>query len=407
MMGEERPEGKEAGRLSRLGKTRKRRRRKRAIAAVSVLAVVAFLLAGALLDIPHVDFLRSLLEKIRGGSGGGGVQVRHDFLRLPRSGRVIEGDADVLVALRSGEEISALLLFTLNPAEGRKEVLLLPERVHTYNSEGAEVPLSRALSEREGRDLLRATAERISGSSVEYLVVYELEGLLRLLDSLSLPPVRSERDLEVIDPRGGAQRISSGQAVRDSDRVLFYLLAGDADDPLVAREERSRAYLGGLLYALEGLGRERLEELLAAHPPEGFHPDPAEELPAYLASMVEAACDPVYGELAVRSTPRVEVLNGCGTPQLGGRVAEALRRKGIRVSGSAGNAKVTVDGVEYNDFSHDKSLIRYGKEERRCSAYAQYLGVLLDVTEVVFDPSAGGEVVLVAGRDAAAGKFGP
>ncbi len=397
----------ESGRLARLRRDQGRRRRRRALVALAALALVALLVVGSLLEIPYLDIVRSLAGRLLGEPGKVTSQARYDFLRYPRAGGEIEGDVDVLFALRHGDEVLAILLFTCNPQESRKEFLLLPEGIHAYDAEGAELPLRRTLSGKEGRDLLRAAAGSMSGATVEYLVVYDLEGCLAIMDSLVLPPVRLGEDLEVVDPRDGRRRISAGQAVRDSDRVLSYLLAGDAADPLAAREERLRSFLGGLLSSLESVGREALEELFATHPPALFYPDPAGgELPAYLASMVEAACDPSAGEPAVRATPPVEVLNGCGVPQLGAKVAEALARRGIRVSGSAGNAKVTVDGMEFNDFTHEKSLIRYGREERHFSAYAQYLGVLLNVTEVVYDPGVGSRVVLVAGRDAAAGKFG-
>lgn len=405
MMTEERPRGEGRSRLNKLRKARVRRKRKRLALLAGVSVLVSFVILGYFLDIPFLNFVRALERRLWDRVGDEGPSASYEFLRYPRSGAPLEGDADALFALKNGEEVVALLLFTFNPSESKKELLLLPDGIHIYNAQGAEVSLRRVLSEAEGRDLLRAAAEGLSGAVVEYMVVYELKELVSLMDRISLPPVRPMGDVELVDLGGGRQWVSADQALRDSDRILSYLLAGDEQDALGGREARLRSYLNELLPHLEALDEATLEAAFAQHPPYLFQPDPAEALPVYLTSMVKAAADPGVGEMALRAIPRVEVLNGCGVPQLGARVAEALVSKGIRVSESTGNAKVVVDGVEYNDFTHEKSLIRYGREERRVSAYARYLGVLLSVTEVVFDPSVGEEVVLVAGRDAASGKF--
>ncbi len=404
-MAEERPIGEAKNRVSRLKRARIRKRRRRVAVLAALLAAVSLLSVGYLLEVPPLNMLRELEARVKGGKDDKDTHLRYAFLRLPRSGGQIEGDADALFALKNGDEVLALLLFTYDPSEGRKELLLLPEGIHAHNAQGIEVPLRKALVESEGRDLLRAAAESLSGASIEYLVVYDLEELVALVDRITMPPTRAKANMELVDPRGGRHMVSAGQVLRDSDRIISYLLAGDEPDPLGGREGRLRGYLDELLSHLKGLDEDLLRSAFDEHPPSLFHPDPAEELPVYLTSMAKAAADPGAGEVALRATPRVEVLNGCGVPQLGARVAEMLMRKGIRVSGSTGNAKVVVEGVEYNDFTHEKSLIRYGREERRFSSYAQYLGVLLNVTEVVYDPSVGDGVVLVAGRDAASGNF--
>jgi hypothetical protein len=104
---------------------------------------------------------------------------------------------------------------------------------------------------------------------------------------------------------------------------------------------------------------------------------------------------------AVKAVPAVEVLNGCGVPDLGKRVGDRLNSLGVPVAGTGSNAKVTVDGEEINDFTHEASTIVYRSVDPRVEAFARYLGVLLSVTDVVSEPGPGPEIILIAGRDLA------
>jgi hypothetical protein len=138
---------------------------------------------------------------------------------------------------------------------------------------------------------------------------------------------------------------------------------------------------------------------------EGYLLDPSTGTPEgdrrYLASMLQSFVSLQESELVIRSVPSVEVLNGCGVPDLGSRVGDRLASLGVPVAGTGGNAKVTVDGEEVNDFSHEVSTIIYRSEDPRVKAFAAYLGVLLSIEDVVSEPGPGSEIILIAGRDLA------
>jgi hypothetical protein len=138
---------------------------------------------------------------------------------------------------------------------------------------------------------------------------------------------------------------------------------------------------------------------------EDYTLDPAggsvDEDRSYLASMLKSFSDLEKGELAVRAVPAVEVLNGCGVPDLGKKVGEQLNSLGVPVAGTAGNAKVVVEGEEVNDFTHEVSTIVYRSEDARVEAFARYLGILLSIEDVKFEPGPETEIVIIAGRDLA------
>jgi hypothetical protein len=117
--------------------------------------------------------------------------------------------------------------------------------------------------------------------------------------------------------------------------------------------------------------------------------------------MIRAIGELPEGKLAVKAVPKVEVVNGCGLPDLGKKVGEKLLSFGVVVSGSTGNAKINVNGEEVNDFSHQTSSLIYRSEDRRVLAYARYLGVLMSIGDVSRVSAPGPEILLIAGRDMA------
>ena len=82
-------------------------------------------------------------------------------------------------------------------------------------------------------------------------------------------------------------------------------------------------------------------------------------------------------------------------------MGEQLNSLGVPVAGTAGNAKVVVEGEEVNDFTHEVSTIVYRSEDARVEAFARYLGILLSIEDVRFEPGPEAEIVIIAGRDLA------
>jgi hypothetical protein len=122
---------------------------------------------------------------------------------------------------------------------------------------------------------------------------------------------------------------------------------------------------------------------------------------SYLVSMLQAAVTAAGREIPCRGIPRVDVLNGCGVPDLGRKVGERLADMGVPLGETGKNAKVVVNGEEVNDFSHQESLIICRSADPRALAFARYLGVQLSVKEVREEVGPGAEVVVIAGRDMA------
>jgi len=198
--------------------------------------------------------------------------------------------------------------------------------------------------------------------------------------------------------------IDARQEVGDADRIISYLLAGNAEDINVARVKRAGEYLPGAFAVIRGVDISQLQEGLDhLEGDDLIDPSPGsrEDELRYLASMIQAFADIEEGKIVYRGVPRVEVLNGCGVPDLGKKVGDELTAKGVAVAGTGGNAKTTVDGEEVNDFSHERSSIIYRSQDKRVVAYAEYLAVLLAINEVNYEPGPGSEVVLIAGRDRA------
>lgn len=399
--------------LSRLAKSKKKKeRRRRKILLWTAVIVLACLAAGAFLNIPYINAARRagdwLGERLF-GSPSGETSPPYAFLVDPGGGRELAGKVDFLFILYRDDSpqrtLLGLSLFTYDTEEGRGEFYLLPEELSVFDVEGREIPLREALAGEGGYDLVRSTAENLAGDELDYTVMLGFKQAVTLLQGLGFPPVEVAEDTVLVNPLNGETNyLFAGHRISDADRLLFFLMATDEGGDFSLRRERLGDYLPGAMQAVAAKGGAAVVEALSALPLEEIVRPSAGDREAAaegLASLVQALADLGEGSLAFRNLPRVEVLNGCGVPDLGRKVADELASKGVRVSDSTGNAKVVVNGEEVNDFSHQTSLILYRSSDEKVAAFADYLSVLLSVGEVKYEPGPGSEVVLVAGRDLA------
>ncbi|MEW6552897.1 MAG: LytR C-terminal domain-containing protein [Actinomycetota bacterium] len=409
----------EKEKLSRLNKRhQKEARKKRRVLLVVVLLALCVLAVGAILDIPYINVAREAGSWIgdRFASPDDGEEDAPEYLFFtdPQSAGEFEGEVSVLLGVYTGtgaqaeRELIYLMLYTYDRDTGGGEAYLVPESSVAYNASGQQVDLARTLREEGGEDLLRSTVSNIAGTEVDYLLLVEFWEAVRLLQGLGPPAaVLAENTVFVNPVNGETNFLVAGQEVKDADRLLFYLMATDRSDTWAAfdaRGERAGTYLPEFFYALQPYGLEELGGMLSSLG-DGYLLDPGTGSATgdsdYIASMLQAFAGLDGGALAIKAVPAVEVLNGCGVPDLGKKVGDRLNSLGVPVAGTGGNAKVTVDGEEINDFTHEVSTIIYRSVDPRAEAFARYLGVLLTVTDVVSEPGPGPEIILIAGRDLA------
>lgn len=410
----------EKEKLSRLNKRhQKEARKKRRVLLVVILLVLGVLAVGAVLDIPYINVAREAGSWIgdRFASSDGDEEPAPDYLYFthPQSSSELEGEVAVLAGIYTGagqdataREIIYLALLIYDRETGSGETYLIPESSVAYNAAGQQVDLARTLQEQGGEDLLRSTVGNLAGTEVDYLLLVEFWEAVRLLQGLYPPSAVLQENTVFINPVNGETNfLIAGQEIGDADRLLFYLMATDRTDTWVAfdvRHERAGEYLPEFFSSLSPQGLEGLGEMLSSLG-EDYLLDPGTGSALgdsrYIASMLQSYAELGEGELAVKAVPAVEVLNGCGVPDLGKKVGDRLNSLGVPVAGTGGNAKITVDGEEINDFSHEVSTIVIRSVDPRVEAFARYLGVLLSVEDVVSEPGPGEEIILIAGRDLA------
>jgi hypothetical protein len=406
--------------LSRVSKRhRKEARKKRRVVLIIVLLVGAVLAVGAAFNIPYINVAREagswLGEKFSGSDTGEVAKEDYLFFTNPETGRESVGQVSVLAGIYRTEEggegkrvILGLALLTYDTNEGSGEVYLIPESSVAYNAAGEQTQLRYALQEEGGLDLIRSTVGNLAGDEVDYVAFFDYWQALKLIQGLDFPPTELVEETVLVNPINGETNfLAAGQEISDADRLLFYLLATDELDIWEAfskRLERVRVYLPELLYGIDQESTEQLESMLSSLA-DGYLLEPGtgsvDGDRRYLASMLQAYAGLEEAELAIRAVPPVEVLNGCGVPDLGKRVGDKLASLGVPVAGTAGNAKVIVDGEEVNDFTHEASTIIYRSEDTRVEAFARYLSVLMSIEDVSLEPGPGAEIVIIAGKDQA------
>jgi hypothetical protein len=400
--------------ISRVSRSQqKQARKKRRVILVLVLLLVVVLGAGAAFNLPYINIARRgvgwVADKISGSSRKQDNSPQYVFLTQPQTGKALSGTVSTLLGVYKGggneKVILGMAVLSYDTDSRQGEYYILSEGATAYDASGQKIELSRALQNEGGLDLLRATVANITGLNIDYVALLGFDGAAQVLQEMKAPPVSVTKDLAITNPvNGDVSHMSEGQEAGDSDRILSYLLAYDSNERREDRLERAKDYLPQLLSLVRGENFSQLESQVAVVVGE-LSLNPANKTPAedqeYLASMIQAFAELDQASLAIKVVPRVEVLNGCGIPELGKKVGDQLVSLGVLVAGTGGNAKVIVDGQELNDFSHDKSSILYRKDDPRIKAYAQYLGVLFGIDDVRFDSSPGPDLVLIAGRDKA------
>ncbi|MDD3717204.1 MAG: LytR C-terminal domain-containing protein [Actinomycetota bacterium] len=412
--------GTEKEKLSRLNKRRRKeaRKKRRAIVA-ALLLIVGVLAVGSILDIPYINIARRagawIGERFSSGGEGEKSVPHYPYFTSPQGSGELEGEVAVLACVYAGErngqpsrDVLGIVLLTYDRENGGGEVYLIPEASVAYNAEGGQTDLMHTLREEGGEDLLRSTVSNLAGIDVDYMLFLEFWGAVKLLQGLRPPQAFLAEQTVLVNPLNGeTDFLVPGVEIGDADRLILYLLASDELETWAAfsaRLERTRAYLPELFSAPSGEEPGGLEEVLSGL--EGsYHLEPgagsAREDARYLASMLRSFSELDEGGLSVKAVPAVEVLNGCGVPDLGKKVGERLGSLGVPVAGTGGNAKITVDGEEINDFTHETSTIIARSQDSRVEAFARYLGVLLSVVDIVVEPGPGAEIILIAGRDMA------
>ncbi len=404
-------EKKDKEKLSRVSRSQqKQAKKKRRLILLIILLVVVVLGAGAAFNLPYINVARRggkwLADKISASSENQDKKSQYLFLTQPQSGKILTGMVSSLIAvyMGNGQDRTILGMALLSYDTDLKEglIYILSEGATAYNASGQKVELSQALKNEGGLDLLRNTAGNICGLNIDYVVLLGFDGAVQLVHELALPPLLLSDNTVVDNPTNGDQsHLSGGEEIEDADRIVSYLLSFDSNSKREARLERAKAYLPDALHGLQGKTLDQLAERLSGLGAE-LSLNPAAKTSGedqkYFASMIEALS---AAHLTIKAVPRVEVLNGCGIPDLGRKVGDQLTSLGVLVGGTGGNAKITVDGQEYNDFSHEKSSIIYRRDDPQVKAYAQYLGVLVSIDDVTYDSSPGPDLVIIVGKDKA------
>ena len=412
------PEDKEP--LSRVSRRQKKEsKKKRRVFLIIVLAVGVILAVGAAFNIPYINIAREagswLGERFSGSDSEAEPTPDYLYFTNPETGGDIAGEVSTLLGIYKVEEgegeqrtILYFALLAYDSVNGVGEIYLLPESSVAYNADGVQTSLGAALREEGGEDLLRSTVSNLTGSEVDYLLFVEFWEAVKLIQGLGLPPVTLAEKTVLVNPLNGeTDFLVAGQQIADADRLLLYLMATDhlqVWEAFSMREQRALEYLPQALGELRPETEDALARMLSSLG-EDYTLEPGTGSAGgdldYLASILQSFSELEGGELVIRAVPAVEVLNGCGVPDLGKRVGERLDSLGVPVAGTGGNAKVIVEGEEVNDFTHEVSTIIYRNEDERVEAFADYLGVILSIEDVKFEPGAGPEVVIIAGRDLA------
>lgn len=412
------PEDKEP--LSRVSRHQKKSsKRKRRIFLIIVLVLGAVLAVGAAFDIPYINVAREagswLGERFSGSDTEAESAPDYLYFTNPETGRNMGGEISTLMGLYRVEEgegeqriILDLALLTYDTDKGVGEIYMIPETSAAYNVAGEKTDLARALQEEGGENLLRSTVGNLAGSEVDYLFLVEFWEAVGLVQGLGLPPVTLAEQTVLVHPLNSETNfLVAGQEMGDPDRLIMYLMATDylqMWEAFSMRLERAQEYLPEAFGRLRPVAEDDMEEMLSSLE-EDYTLDPGSGSVdgdrSYLASIIKSFSELEDSELAIRAVPAVEVLNGCGVPDLGKKVGERLDSLGVPVAGTAGNAKVIVEGEEVNDFTHEVSTIIYRSEDGRVEAFARYLGVLLSIEDVRFEPGPEAEIIIIAGRDLA------
>lgn len=329
------------------------------------------------------------------------------FLTNPLTGQEFQGDGiNTLVAVVDDKDVIHALIYIGWSREGTIKFYWIPENLVGKTQNGNDLRLSQALAEHSNRPgELRYMIESLTGEPVQYVAVVPLKKLLLLAGDMDLPPVKVVSDTEVYNPFTLVrEKLSAGQELKDMDRVLAYLLDEGDPNEYAERKRRGILYLQEVLGSLSSWPRDDISTALLKEPG-AFTLSPSasaeEERAAYLASLVSAWSESIKSAGEYLSIPEITILNGCGVVGAGNNLKVQLEARGFQVAEASGNAKVVIDGQEYNDFSHQASMIYYTSQDPLAQAQAAYIAVLFSIPKVEHKEGGKG-ITIIVGKDLAA-----
>jgi anionic cell wall polymer biosynthesis LytR-Cps2A-Psr (LCP) family protein len=329
------------------------------------------------------------------------------FLTNPLTGQDFQGDGiNTLVAMVDDNNVIHALFYVGWNKDGTIKFYWIPENLVGKTQNGNDMRLSQALAEHPDRPSeLRYMIESLTGEPVQYVAVIPLRKFLLLAGDLDLPSVKVSSDTEVFNPFTSVrEKLLAGQELKDMDRVLAYLLDEVAANGHSERERRGIPYLQEVLENLSSWTQADLSAALLEEPG-AFTLSPSasgeEERAAYLASLISAWSENLKAGGIYLSIPEISILNGCGVVGAGNALKGQLEARGFQVAEAGGNAKVVIDGQEYNDFSHQTSVIYYNSQDPLAQAQASYIAVLFSIPKVEFKEGGTG-ITIIVGKDLAA-----
>lgn len=351
------------------------------------------------------DRISSIWENDDAGRDSGDL-----FLTNPLTGQEFQDDdINTLVTLVDDKNVIHALLYIGWNRDGTIKFFWIPENIVGKTQNGNDIRFSQALVEHPDRPgELRYMIESLTGEPVQYVAVVPLKKLLLLAGNLDLPMVKVAGDTEVFNPFTSVrEKLSAGQELKDMDRVFAYLLDEGDPNEYVERERRGIPYLQEVLGNLSSWPRADLSTTLLEEPG-AFTLSPSasgeEERAAYLASLVSAWSESIKSGGAYISMPEITILNGCGVVGAGNNLKGLLEARGFQVAEASGNAKVVVDGQEYNDFSHQTSVIYYASQDPLTQAQAAYIALLFSIPKVEYKEGGKG-ITIIVGKDLAASEI--
>jgi hypothetical protein len=348
------------------------------------------------------DKVSSLWENDNAGQSNSDL-----FLTNPLTGQDFQGGGiNTLVAVVDEKNtINAIFYIGWN-RDGTIKFYWIPENLVGKTQDGNDMRLSQTLAEHPERPgELRYMIESLTGEPVQYVAVIPLKKLLLLAGDLEFPPLKVAVDTEVFNPFTSVrEKLLAGQELKDMDRVLAYLLDEGIPNGYNEREKRGIPYLQEVLGNLSTWTQADLSAALLEEPG-AFTLSPSasgeEERAAYLASLILAWSENTKAGGMYLSIPEISILNGCGVVGAGNVLKGQLEARGFQVAEEGGNAKVIMDGQEYNDFSHQTSVIYYNSQDPLAQAQAGYIAVLFSIPKVEYKEGGTGLTIIV-GKDLAA-----
>ncbi len=372
------------------------------------IALVVILLIGGLaaLTVLEWNWINDKVTSLWEDEKPVEAQEAHLFLTNPTTGQEYQDETiNTVIGLTDDNGVIHGIVEIGWNRDGTINMYWISEGLVGKSQDGKDLSLSDALGgniEHPGE--LRYIIERITGQTAHYVAVLPIKKALFLFEGLEFPPVEVFSDTQINNIYTQArEKVAAGRTIKDMDRVISYLLDEGGADEYYERVRRSQPYLEEAFSGIAGLSQEDLSAVLEEAPgtftlsPSGSGEEGRNE---YFASLLSAWSDGMVKGSRTVTLPDITILNGCGVVGAGSNLRNLLEGRGFMVADSGGNAKVVVDGQEYNDFSHQTSVLYYGTSDPLKKALAEYVAQLFGIPKVEFKESPD-EITIVVGNDLA------